>query len=195
MTILFFTQVRNERNKSREEAKMLRSKLEASLKDTSSFKRDKLELESINLKMRDELDRMQQLILRDWEGGGEKKSEIVSADVYNILRTSHCPDEELDSEVVVEEYVLQGAVPKHAIERFSGGDPANDIDAADDGKEPTTDSGDNDDELSTDLEYLNQKMAMLQLRLDESQKLLQAERELVLLPYTKILNNFLTVAS
>jgi coiled-coil domain-containing protein 102 len=161
---------------------MLRSKLEASLKDTSSFKRDKLELESINLKMRDELDRMQQLILRDWEGGGEKKSEIVSADVYNILRTSHCPDEELDSEVekelVVEEYVLQGAVPKHAIERFSGGDPSSDPDAADDGKEPT-DSG--DDELSTDLEYLNQKMAMLQLRLDESQKLLQAERELVLL--------------
>jgi coiled-coil domain-containing protein 102 len=169
---------------------MLRSKLEASLKDTSSFKRDKLELESINLKMRDELDRMQQLILRDWEGGGEKKSEIVSADVYNILRTSHCPDEELDSEVdkelVVEEYVLQGAVPKHAIERYSGGDPANDIDAVDDCKEPTTDSGDNDDELSTDLEYLNQKMAMLQLRLDESQKLLQAERELVLLHYTNI---------
>jgi coiled-coil domain-containing protein 102 len=163
---------------------MLRSKLEVALKDTNSFKRDKLELESINVKLRDELDRMQQLVLRDWEGGGEKKSEVVSADVYNILRTNR-EDSELDSvvedkDLIVEEYVLQGAVPKHAIERFSSdmSKESFDGDAEQDGKvEETQDSCDNDDELSGDLEYLHQKMSMLQLRLDESQKLLQAERE------------------
>jgi len=186
LTNINHLQVRNERNKSREEAKVLRSKLEVALKDTNSYKRDKLELESINVKLRDELDRMQQLILRDWEGGGEKKSEIVSADVYNILRTGR-EDSELDSvvdpdkEFVVEEYVLQGAVPKHAIERYSS-------DSAKDGEDneeadsvsklgEAPDSCDNDDELSGDLDYLHQKMSMLQLRLDESQKLLQAERE------------------
>ncbi|XP_065340638.1 coiled-coil domain-containing protein 102A-like isoform X2 [Cloeon dipterum] len=181
-----WSKVRNERNKSREEAKVLRSKLEVALKDTNSYKRDKLELESINMKLRDELDRMQQLILRDWEGGGEKKSEIVSADVYNLLRTNQ-EDSELDSvmekEFAVEEYVLQGAVPKHAIERFNcGKESAIDGDEIEENDSiskvgEALDSGDNEDELSGDLEYLHQKMAMLQLRLDESQKMLQAERE------------------
>ncbi|XP_059472732.1 coiled-coil domain-containing protein 102A-like isoform X2 [Neocloeon triangulifer] len=183
-----WSKVRNERNKSREEAKILRSKLEAALKDTNSFKRDKVELESINVKLRDELDRMQQLILRDWEGGGEKKSEVVSADVYNILRTNR-DDSELDSvmdkEFAVEEYVLQGAVPKHAIERFSSSGKDSAVDGDDLVEEHDSiskigdapDSGDNDDEFSGDLEYLHQKMSMLQLRLDESQKMLQAERE------------------
>ncbi|CAB3384683.1 Hypothetical predicted protein [Cloeon dipterum] len=163
-----WSKVRNERNKSREEAKVLRSKLEVALKDTNSYKRDKLELESINMKLRDELDRMQQLILRDWEGGGEKKSEIVSADVYNLLRTNR-EDSELDS-VMEKEFAVEDKESAIDGDEIEENDSISKVGEA-------LDSGDNEDELSGDLEYLHQKMAMLQLRLDESQKMLQAERE------------------
>lgn len=162
------------------------------------------------------MERLQQLILRDWEGPERdlKSSDAErqsSSDLFYLLRSSRregVDDSELDSvaatsdqqdkELCVEEYVLQGAVPKHAIERFS----ASKENAVDDGEEDSEDrrNGDDDDipdstsrqtddqdnnslndemtpEQLQDMEFLTQKLSMLQLRLEESQKIIHSERE------------------
>ncbi|KAK9499507.1 hypothetical protein O3M35_002536 [Rhynocoris fuscipes] len=59
-----WSKVRNERNKAREEAKLLRSKLDSALKDACTYKREKLELESHNEQMRKELERIHLLLLK-----------------------------------------------------------------------------------------------------------------------------------
>jgi coiled-coil domain-containing protein 102A len=203
--LILILQVRNERNKAREETKILRSKLEAALKDTNSYKRDKLELESVNNKLRDEMERMQQLILRDWEGPERdlKASETSNSDLFFLLRRRDCADDsELDStaatsdqqekELCVEEYVLQGAVPKHAIERFSSASKENAVDEEEEGggeaEDDSASKGVDESEQHSqseelrpeqmgDMEYLHQKLSMLQLRLEESQKIIYSERE------------------
>lgn len=164
------------------------------------------------------MERMQQLILRDWEGperdlkasDNERQS---SSDLYYLLRSSRregTEDSELDSvaatsdqqdkDLGVEEYVLQGAVPKHAIERYSAA-KENAVDEGEEEEEEGVRDGEDDlpdsaskaadeeadnnsfdnEEISPeqlqDMEYLHQKLSMLQLRLEESQKIVHAERE------------------
>lgn len=68
----------------------------------------------------------------------------------------------------IEEYVLQGAVPKHVVETFEE-DRRN---SAEERRLIQQLSKDDFDE-----EYLLQKISMLQLRLDEAQKTVQIERE------------------
>ena len=67
-----WSKVRTERNRSREEAKLLRTKLEMALKDCSAVRREKQSIEHENEFLRTELERMAQL-QQDDDGQSERK--------------------------------------------------------------------------------------------------------------------------
>ncbi|PSN53412.1 hypothetical protein C0J52_21376 [Blattella germanica] len=254
-----WSKVRNERNKAREESKVLRTKLESALKETNSLKREKLEVESQNDQLKKEMERIHLLLLKH---AGQWDQELLDAlesedpehdisskntEVNNAVGTSSLPhlnplvlDSEpsdlctldealqsrperdynnplvLDKDSCIEEYILQGAVPKHAVEMYINtkenavdrdGDEFDDTSRDDLGlsvcSEVTQNKTDmlppdfhckgNDDSasvtsrrfsqqtdidvLSLDKEHLLQKLSMLQLRLDEASKTVQAERD------------------
>ncbi|CAG2053647.1 unnamed protein product [Timema podura] len=255
-------EVRNERNKAREESKMLRTKLETAVKETNSFKREKLELETQNDQLKKEMEKIHLLLLKhagQWDqhflealgrddperdtAASVPKSPLgenghsplhhtsslgattqlavnsVSADLYGLNEATPGEiDIDLnDRDSCIEEYVLQGAVPKHAVELYDGG-KENAIDQ-DRCENVVNVNGDDDiltlyeevsqslnksemfqdvqikmnntvlalerrfhqqtdvDLPSPDQEHLLQKLSMLQLRLDEASKTIQAERE------------------
>lgn len=252
-------QVRNERNKAREESKILRTKLESAVKETNAIKREKLELENQNDQLKKEMERIHLLLLKhagQWDqelldalesedpehdvslktgdGGNavgssslQNVAELtvgsVSADLFHLNESLQSrPEREhgdslvIDKDSCIEEYILQGAVPRHAVEIYvTAKENAvdRDIDGLDDvsrddlglavcgevtqninKSEVTFDfqCKTNDDTLtmsrgfsqqadsdlpSLDKEHLLQKLSMLQLRLDEASKTVQAERE------------------
>nr|CAD7437391.1 unnamed protein product [Timema bartmani] len=257
-----WSKVRNERNKAREESKMLRTKLETAVKETNSFKREKLELETQNDQLKKEMEKIHLLLLKhagQWDqhflealGRDEPERDTaasvpksplgenghsplhhtsslgattqlavnsVSADLYGLNEATPGEiDIDLnDRDSCIEEYVLQGAVPKHAVELYDGG-KENAIDQ-DRCENVVNVNGDDDiltlyeevsqslnksemfqdvqikmnntvlalerrfhqqtdvDLPSPDQEHLLQKLSMLQLRLDEASKTIQAERD------------------
>nr|CAD7398103.1 unnamed protein product [Timema poppensis] len=254
--------VRNERNKAREESKMLRTKLEMAVKETNSFKREKLELETQNDQLKKEMEKIHLLLLKhagQWDqhflealgednlerdaGASVPKSPLgenghsplhhtsslgattelavnsVSADLYGLNEATPGEiDIDLnDRDSCIEEYVLQGAVPKHAVELYDVGKD----NATDQGRCENEVNVNGDDDILTlyeevsqslnkseqfqdvqikmnntvlalerrfhqqtdvdlpspDQEHLLQKLSMLQLRLDEASKTIQAERD------------------
>ncbi|XP_072394055.1 coiled-coil domain-containing protein 102A isoform X1 [Diabrotica undecimpunctata] len=182
-----WSKVRNERNKAREECKQMRSKLDTVLKETNNYKRDKEELELQNDQLKKEIEKIHILLLKH---AGQFDSQILEALSDDPLKdfvfstnspvkerengvTSSQSNPECDSTIeqnvdssTFEEYVLQGALP-----RFKDADKK-------------TSSVDEDvanglEKLSNDFEeeYILQKLSMLQLRLEEATKTLQAERD------------------
>nr|CAD7399668.1 unnamed protein product [Timema cristinae] len=257
-----WSKVRNERNKAREESKMLRTKLEMAVKETNSFKREKLELETQNDQLKKEMEKIHLLLLKhagQWDqhflealgednperdtGASVPKSPLgenghsplhhtsslgattelavnsVSADLYGLNEATPGEiDIDLnDRDSCIEEYVLQGAVPKHAVELYDVGKE----NAIDQGRCENEVNVNGDDDILTlyeevsqslnkseqfqdvqikmnntvlalerrfhqqtdvdlpspDQEHLLQKLSMLQLRLDEASKTIQAERD------------------
>lgn len=171
-----WSKVRNERNSAREENKMLRSKLEMAVKDRNSFKREKLDLEAQNDRLKRELEKIHLLLLKhddqtllvealahedperdltvqkparltgsspvsssslpspkgtsinsrsptacNGNGGESDSSRKSNIDLHNKM----C------RELNIEEYVLQGAVPRHAVEMYYTGGKENALDAED----------------------------------------------------------------
>lgn len=161
-----WSKVRNERNKAREESKILRAKLEAALKDSNSFKRDKLELELKNEQLKKDMEKIHLLLLKhagQWDQqlldalqsdeperesaennveNGDVSSSLpvtdlhdstqlvinsINADLYNLREELQCKPErdqgeksvQQSQETYIEEYVLQGAVPRHAVEMYN----------------------------------------------------------------------------
>lgn len=200
-----WSKVRNERNKAREESKQLRSKLEAALKDTNSTKREKQELEMQNEQLKKEIEKIHILLLKH---AGQFDSHIFEAlgddplkdfnfslsnsspakennEVTNGLTTTQAECDstatsimDLDKDSAIEEYILQGAVPKHV---------SDSKDLLDkrliDSTEVVNGLNGRSDKLinkEADEEYIMQKVSMLQLRLDEATKTLQIERECVI---------------
>jgi coiled-coil domain-containing protein 102A len=71
--------VRNERNKAREEGKVLRSKLESSLKEVNTYRREKQEIEGHNEELRKELERIHLLLLEhanQWEPQAREETHL-----------------------------------------------------------------------------------------------------------------------
>ncbi|KAJ6641382.1 Coiled-coil domain-containing protein 102A [Pseudolycoriella hygida] len=179
-----WSKVRNERNKARDEVKQLRTSLEAALKETNLHKREKSDLELQITQLKREMDKIHMLMMKHAgqfnKGDGVEEAErdgrdngspdissdglknVNSEDGLIIKSTNKSNGAE---DVDIEEYILQGAIPKHLTEdeRCSSAEERRLIQQL---------SKDNFDE-----EYLLQKMSMLQLRLDENQKSLQLERE------------------
>ena len=71
-----WSKVRNERNKAREEIKILRSRLDLTMKETSSFKKEKIELESQNEELKKEMERIHLLLIKH---AGQWDQKILQA--------------------------------------------------------------------------------------------------------------------
>lgn len=156
-----WSKVRNERNKSRDEAKQLRTSLEAAVKDANSYKREKNDLELQITQMKKEMEKIHMLMMKhagqfnkgfvksvvkqplkvltilsfivrngpeepERDGRDNCSPDISSDGLKNVnsedglvIKTGidHCENRDLD----IEEYILQGAVPKHVIESFKDG--------------------------------------------------------------------------
>ncbi|GLH13338.1 Coiled-coil domain-containing protein 102A [Gryllus bimaculatus] len=166
-----WSKVRNERNKAREESKLLRTQLDAAMKDINSYKREKMELETQNDQLKKEVEKIHLLLLKhagQWDqqlldalqsedpekdlnpvNDLDVNSEVVpvsprnsglldsvepgsgsSVDQYSLnepvqSRLEKEPDDKdnfqstQDKDPFIEEYVLQGAVPRHAVELYN----------------------------------------------------------------------------
>ncbi|XP_050542795.1 coiled-coil domain-containing protein 102A isoform X2 [Daktulosphaira vitifoliae] len=116
-----WSKVRNERNKAREEAKILKDNLELVLKENNNIKREKQNLEQQNECLRKELEKVNLILLKH---AGQWDSQIVEALDNGISEPETCcssisrPQPSIVSDSGIEEYVLQEAVPKHAVEMF-----------------------------------------------------------------------------
>lgn len=134
------SKVRNERNKARDEAKQLRTSLETAIKESNSYKREKNELELQINQLKKEMEKIHLLMMKhagqfngtngeDHERDGRDNSncspDISSDGLKNVnsedglVTNSTVQDHEVKrNDTEVEEYVLQGAVPKHVIDSF-----------------------------------------------------------------------------
>lgn len=170
-----WSKVRNERNQAREESKQYRTKLDVALKDLNSYKREKQDLELQNDQLKKEMEKIHLLLLKH---AGQFDSQILEAlesdDLdqefrFNNLAQVQNSDIAVNSggddchiksenETCLEEYILKGAVPRSSKEYNSD-----------------MENGTNKDEFDEDM--MMQKVSMLQLRLEEASKTIQAERE------------------
>ncbi|XP_050423021.1 coiled-coil domain-containing protein 102A [Adelges cooleyi] len=116
-----WSKVRNERNKAREEAKMLKDNLDHVLKENGNVKREKQNLELQNECLRKELEKVNLILLKH---AGQWDSQIVDALENGVSESDTCcssisrPQPSVVTDSGIEEYVLQEAVPKHAVEMF-----------------------------------------------------------------------------
>ncbi|XP_036335686.1 coiled-coil domain-containing protein 102A-like isoform X1 [Rhagoletis pomonella] len=184
-----WSKVRTERNKAREEAKQLRANLDMSMKEANSYKREKNDLEMQISQLKKEMEKVHTLMMKHADQFHKAGMCDVSEDAEANGRDANCsPDISSDGlknvnsedglvtkaicndmkDLDIEEYVLKGAVPK------SVPDMGNNLDdvLAEEKRLIQQLSKDDFDE-----DYLLQKISMLQLRLDEAQKTVQAERE------------------
>ncbi|EDW80371.1 uncharacterized protein Dwil_GK18725, isoform A [Drosophila willistoni] len=180
-----WSKVRNERNKAREESKQLTIKLEVTMKEANSLKREKNDLELQITQLKKEMEKVHTLMMKhagqfhradtsegDVEANGRDANcspDISSDGLKNVnsedgLVTKMCNDvKDLD----IEEFALKGAMPKHHLTNLD-----ETAAAAEEKRLIQQLSKDDFDE-----DYLMQKISMLQLRLEEVQKTLQAERD------------------
>lgn len=128
--------VRNERNKARDEAKQLRTSLETAIKESNSYKREKNELELQNNQLKKEMEKIHLLLMkhagqfngntdepeRDGRDNSNGSPDISSDGLKNVnsedgLVTKSTTQEQSDKrDAEMEEYILQGAVPKYVME-------------------------------------------------------------------------------
>ncbi|XP_039964045.1 coiled-coil domain-containing protein 102A isoform X1 [Bactrocera neohumeralis] len=180
-----WSKVRTERNKAREESKQLRANLDISMKEANSYKREKNDLEVQISQLKKEMEKVHTLMMKhadqfhktgmcdaseDTEANGRDANcspDISSDGLKNVnsedglVTKAICNDlKDLD----IEEFVLKGAVTKNV----------NEMDEVSAEEKRLIQQLSKDD---FDEEYLLQKISMLQLRLDEAQKTVQAERE------------------
>lgn len=188
-----WSKVRNERNKARDEAKQLRTSLEAAIKESNSYKREKIELESQINQLKKEMEKVHTLMMKHAgqfnSNGNAEEQERDARDISNCspdissdgLKNVNSEDglvtdsvnqhpKHVQRDLDIEEYVLQGAVPKHVTEIVrSEEDRRNSEEERRLIQQLSKDENDDD--------YLLQQVSMLQLKLDESRKTIQIDRE------------------
>ncbi|XP_044764815.1 coiled-coil domain-containing protein 102A isoform X1 [Coccinella septempunctata] len=180
-----WSKVRNERNKAREECKQLRTKLDSVLKETSSSKKKKEELEIQNEHLKKEIEKIHLILLKHAGQFDSQLFEALSEDplkdfVFNssspvkLENGVYCTENQdsdtlstISKEISIDDYILKGAVPKY-VSDLKG-------DTSDKNAEVAQSEVESKD--SCDEEYVMQKLSMLQLRLDETTKTLQIERD------------------
>ncbi|XP_071877947.1 coiled-coil domain-containing protein 102A isoform X2 [Bombus fervidus] len=174
-----WSKVRNERNMAREEAKTLRSKLEIAVKDANSYKHECQELELQNEQLKKEMEKIHMVLLKHAGQFDQQIFTVLESDpqLRNTLGShSILPDRD------IEEYVLQGAVPKHAVELYKEC-PLNSLDkdiarlvADSNSVENNVEKNSSSLQTRTDDSYA-QKIILLQHKLDEATKTISTERE------------------
>lgn len=155
--------------------------MEATLKESNAYKREKNELEVQIVQLKKEMEKIHSLMMKhagqfdksdatdepERDGRTNGSPDVSSDDLKNVnsedgliiktTSTDHSNAKDLD----IEEYVLQGAVPKHNIEHIKRKE---DERIAEERQLIMQLSKDDYDE-----EYLLQKISMLQSRIEESQ--------------------------
>ncbi|XP_013110380.2 coiled-coil domain-containing protein 102A isoform X3 [Stomoxys calcitrans] len=180
-----WSKVRNERNKAREETKLLRTNLEMAMKEANSYKREKNDLEIQISQLKKEMEKVHSLMMK--HAGQFHKTGVADTgeeSESNIRDANNSPDISSDGlknvnsedglvtkaaggdlkDLDIEEFILKGAVPKIIT----------DMDEVSAEEKRLIQQLSKDD---FDEDYLLQKISMLQLRLDEAQKTVQAERD------------------
>ncbi|EDW54525.1 coiled-coil domain-containing protein 102A isoform X1 [Drosophila sechellia] len=177
-----WSKVRNERNKAREESKQLSLKLDGAMKEAHSLKREKNDLELQITQLKKEMEKVHTLMMKhagqfhradtseDAEANGRDAncSPDISSDGLKNINSEDGLVTKLPNDVKdldIEEFAMKGAMPKHLTE----------LDEAAAAEEKRLIQQLSKDDFDED--YLLQKISMLQLRLDEAQKTLQAERD------------------
>ncbi|XP_008556179.1 coiled-coil domain-containing protein 102A [Microplitis demolitor] len=196
-----WSKVRNERNKAREEAKLLRTKLEIAVKDANSYKHESQELEHQNEQLRKEMEKIHMVLLKHAGQFDRQIVNIIESDpqlrnslgiddlleLYNNVdrcdktspsncrkspRDDSCQDSKCEStDRDIEEYVLQGAVPKHAVELYKEGSMSSlerDIAKLMDDNNKIPDRIDLKSTINDDDDPLQVHMAMFNLGLEDS---------------------------
>lgn len=204
-----WSKVRNERNAARDEAKALRAKLEIAVKDANSFKHESQELELQNEQLKKEMEKIHMILLKHAGQFDQQIFTILESDpqlratfgldeqleFYNNIEVSDAQRDMLSCknshevnagghnilpERDIEEYVLQGAVPKHAVELYKES-PGNSLDK--NIIKLVADNNTNKDELEKQSlldiyeESVTQRMSELQMKLEEATKTISVERE------------------
>lgn len=205
-----WSKVRNERNAARDEAKALRSKLEIAVKDANTFKHESQDLELQNEQLKKEMEKIHMILLKHAGQFDQQIFTILESDpqlratfgldeqleFYNNIEASDAQRDMLSCknshevntsgghnilpERDIEEYVLQGAVPKHAVELYKES-PSNSLDknitklVADNTKKDGLEKQSPLDMYNE--ESVTQKMSELQIKLEEATKTISVERE------------------
>ncbi|XP_078391117.1 coiled-coil domain-containing protein 102A-like [Cetorhinus maximus] len=168
-----WSKVRAERNKSREEVRQLRQKLEALTKELTTVKREKQELSNENEQLRLEAERTKS----SQHGEGTLDNKLVSEKESESLNPEHEPVRDLGTERTSrnKEVELMEAIMKNKQENTETWDQRSTQSVR------TSLSRHERNRILweevTVIEEDATKVTALQLRLDESQKTLQKERE------------------
>lgn len=139
-----WSKVRTERNKARDEAKQLRSTLDTALKEANAYKREKVELEQQIGQLKKEMEKVHMLMMKHagqfhqksdggTDDGGADGRDAFSPDISSDgLKNVNSEDglvikSEADRsgdtrDLDIEEYILQGAVPKHVLDSLKDGE-------------------------------------------------------------------------
>lgn len=135
-----WSKVRTERNKARDEAKHLRTSLETSIKDANAYKREKIELEQQIGQLKREMEKVHMLMMKHAgqfhhkDGDGTEEAERDGRDIFSPdissdgLKNVNSEDglvikagADQTCDLDIEEYILQGAVPKHVLDSLKDG--------------------------------------------------------------------------
>lgn len=181
-----WSKVRNERNKAREESKQLRTKLEASLKESSSYKREKDDLLAQNDQLKKEIEKIHLLLLKH---AGQFDSQIFEAlgddplKDFSFSNGSPLKDSSLRGAASPLRDLLRdherenGVSSSQSNPECDSTSPVN-LDGKDkDGDELRLSKSSPEHEAAVDDDYVSQKVSMLQLRLEEATKTIGIERE------------------
>lgn len=138
-----WSKVRTERNKARDESKQLRGSLESAVKEANAYKREKIELEQQIGQLKKEMEKVHMLMMKhagqfhqkgdgtdepDRDGRDAFSPDISSDGLKNVnsedgLVIKSEADRSGDTrDLDIEEYILQGAVPKHVLESLKDGE-------------------------------------------------------------------------
>lgn len=138
-----WSKVRTERNKARDEAKQLRGNLETAVKEANAYKREKTDLEQQIGQLKKEMEKVHMLMMKhagqfhpksdgtdepDRDGRDAFSPDISSDGLKNVnsedgLVIKSDADRSGDTrDLDIEEYILQGAVPKHVLESLKDGE-------------------------------------------------------------------------
>jgi coiled-coil domain-containing protein 102 len=199
--------VRNERNQAREENKQLRANMEAAMKESHSYKREKQDLELQITQLKKEMEKIHLCLMKhagnsffyllslfhysNWTSNcifldqhrepdvsGSPIDQLSNDGLKNVnsedglvTKTRSFNENGCDVKLDIEEYVLapsQGALPKDT--RING------VVEESFSNQKASSLLKNDD-ADDDKDYLTQKIKMLQLRLEDAQKAIDAEKE------------------
>lgn len=171
---------------ARDEVKQLRAQLEATIKESNGFKREKHDMEIQVLQLQKEMEKIHHSLIKhasttckeeremDISGSPDQFSNddgLKNVNSEDGLVTKACSvseNESISDKKIIDEYIMKGALPKDIKNIQVEIEEKQLIQKLEISKS---------DDTEDDSEYLIQRAKMLQLRLDDAQKAIISEKE------------------